>query len=222
MFGQYVSHPYFAFSSSCVLAANASDRSATPVARQRPGGPGPTAAHVGHCRHWVYICVLFFVFVFVFFPESERTYTAGRTRPRTRPGRGAGACEAEGDGHRVRHRLCEMTTWKSTKAAKTLEPIKPDDDQGGIGTVIRQSSHCQQKEQLRLRLLSTPSTRQIPWEFGKRRDWAEGTRNFIRRTDGRATTPASGRVGRRGRRCASRWGLKPRSCSSPLSRTRRR
>ena len=72
MFGQYVSHPYFAFSSSCVLAANASDRSAPPVARQRPGGPGPTAAHVGHCRHWVYICVLFFLFVYVFFPESER------------------------------------------------------------------------------------------------------------------------------------------------------
>jgi hypothetical protein len=33
----------------------------------------------------------------------------------------------------------------SKKAAKTLEPIK-----GGIG-----SQHCQQKEQLRLRLLST-------------------------------------------------------------------
>jgi hypothetical protein len=42
------------------------------AAWQRPGGPGPTAAHVGRCRHWVYICVLFFVFVFVFFPESER------------------------------------------------------------------------------------------------------------------------------------------------------
>lgn len=74
-----------------------------------------------------YICVLFLVFVFVFFLETERspTVTDVSRRPAAldRGPRSGRAPEAEapgGDGH------SEITPWKSTKAAKTLEPIKAE------------------------------------------------------------------------------------------------
>ena len=75
-----------------------------------------------------YICVLFLVFVFVFFLETERTQrspTDVSRRPAAldRGPRSGRAPEAEapgGDGH------SEITPWKSTKAAKTLEPIKAE------------------------------------------------------------------------------------------------
>ena len=72
-----------------------------------------------------YICVLFLVFVFVFFLETERSPTDVSRRPAAldRGPRSGRAPEAEapgGDGH------SEITPWKSTKAAKTLESIKAE------------------------------------------------------------------------------------------------
>ena len=111
---------------------------ARPTPSHGPGrgapGPGPRSlSDVGHdvtCRHWVYnalhLCSVFGVCVTrncVCVLSGNGTDVSRRPAALDRGPRSGRAPEAEapgGDGH------SEITPWKSTKAAKTLEPIKAE------------------------------------------------------------------------------------------------